>query len=357
MSLEDIGRHIDIVRQLSKPGGALSVDAPSATVKNPQWFPGGRLSEVRELLHNRILEEQRKKHPNVEQGRLAIVLAGPPGAGKGTMLKELLGSNEEKFLVADADEFKRSLLEEALADGSYERIKPPEIRELEASGEQFFPLEMAALVHQESSKLAARCRTEAIDRGDNLVIDTVLSSQDSAREIGRMLSAAGYGVQVVDVEVPFEVSEAQIRGRWEESYLKALSGEDELGGRWVPSEYARDVFDGPDEASKPEAAARILAEDCPAVTRYRVFRRETHQLKSIVAVDKVRTIRGGPLIANAPHATPKSSNPTASGIDATTAVRRAFPGTVRDAMQQTNSNPQTPNKHQPSTLGPEHERD
>ena len=40
----------------------------------------------------------------------------------------------------------------------------------------------------------------------------------------------------------------------------------------MPSEYARDVFDGPEGHSKPERTARLLAERCPAVADYRVYR-------------------------------------------------------------------------------------
>jgi len=82
-----------------------------------------------------------------------------------------------------------------------------------------------------------------------------------------------------------------------------------LGGRWVPSEYARDVFDGPGGRSKPEAAARSLAEQCPAVGRYRVFRttaEEAHAAASAgrpaqatVEVDKSRSARDGTLIDTA----------------------------------------------------------
>src|SRR5699024_4005932 len=55
------------------------------------------------------------------------------------------------------------LLREALADGSYEVwIKPDAVRDLEAQGERFFPLELAALVHEESSMLAAALREDLI---------------------------------------------------------------------------------------------------------------------------------------------------------------------------------------------------
>jgi len=174
------------------------------------------------------------------------VLAGPPGAGKSTVLRtEVLGADQAAWLTIDADEFKRALLREAIADGSYDAfIKPAQVKQREAAGERFFPLELASLVHEESSMLAKRLQREAIAEGTNVVIDTVLSKPDQAVSLGERFAAAGYTVEVVDVEVPFELSAARIEKRWHESYEEALETGDGLGGRWVPSEYAREVFFG-----------------------------------------------------------------------------------------------------------------
>lgn len=49
-------------------------------------------------------------------------------------------------VVVDADKFKDKLLREAMNDGSHETfLKPDAVREPEAAGEPFFPLELAAL--------------------------------------------------------------------------------------------------------------------------------------------------------------------------------------------------------------------
>ncbi len=293
---------METVRELSKPGQALAPDAPTATINNPAWWVDGEVTPARRRLHRRLLTEARAAAPDVEQKRQAIILAGPPGAGKSTVLDDLLGEHRSAYLIVDADEFKRALLHEAQADGSYDAwLMPVTVREREAAGERFYPLELAALVHEESSYLAKALRSDAIEAGDNLVIDAVLSSEAAALALGQALDAAGYDVQVIDVEVPYELSEARIRGRWEHAYASALEGGDSLGGRWVPSEYAREVFGGPKGTSLPETAARILAEECPAVTRYRVFRtsmgqaQEAHAKPSI-EVNKSRAERGGALL-------------------------------------------------------------
>ena len=268
-----VARHLDAVRELSRAGHALAPDAPNATVRNRAWWVDGEPTPSRDRLHRRLLEQARSEAADVVQGRRAIVLAGPPGAGKSTVLNDLLGEKRRAYLVIDADEFKRALLREALADGSYESwLVPDEVREREAAGERFFPLELASLVHEESAYLAQQLRVDAIADGDNVVVDSVLSWEPAAMDLGRSLESADYSVTVLDVEVPYELSESRIRARWESVYATALEGGDSLGGRWVPSEYARGVFDGPGGKSKPELVARKLAEDCPAVRQYRLMR-------------------------------------------------------------------------------------
>lgn len=265
-------------------------------MRNRAWWVGAAATPARRRLHDRFIAETRAGTAEVQQGRQAIVLAGPPGAGKTTVLDGLLGERRTSFLVVDADEFKRQLLREALADGSYERwLMPAEVRALQQQGERFFPLELAALVHEESARLAQALRSDAIAVGDDLVIDTVLGKHADALALGRQLDAVGYRVHVIDVEVPYEVSEARIRARWIQAYEAALAGGDPLGGRWVPSDYARTVFDGPGGRSRPEAAARALAEQCPAVTRYQVFR-STADAPPLLEVDSARHTTGAALV-------------------------------------------------------------
>lgn len=273
MDSDAVARHVAAVRELSKPGQALAPDAATATTRNPAWWRDGEPTPARDRLHRRLLAHARDAATGGVQGRQALVLAGPPGAGKSTILRELLGGRLGEYLVVDADEFKRELLREATVDGSYESwLLPDVVRARQEAGERFYPLDLAPLVHEESAYLAKELRADAIADGDNIVIDTVLGSEPAAVALGQELDAAGYDVTVVDVEVPFELSAARIRTRWEHDYAAAVGGGDALGGRWVPSGYARDVFHGPDGGSKPEAAARRLATGCPAVRRYRVFR-------------------------------------------------------------------------------------
>lgn len=259
---------MDTVRELSQPGQALAPNAATSTLNNTAWWIDREPTPARDRLHRRLLEEARSRAPELEQQRQAIVLAGPPGAGKSTVLNGVLGDQRAKYLVIDADEFKRSLLLQAKADGSYDQwLMPDAIREREAQGEKFYPLELASLVHEESSYLAKSLRADAIANGDNIVLDTVLSNEDDALALGQRLEAAGYSIRVIDVEVPYEVSEERIVLRWSEAIADAEAGKDPLGGRWVPSAYARPLFDTDHGRARSQDIAAKLAEN-PAVTRY-----------------------------------------------------------------------------------------
>src|SRR5699024_2860216 len=153
----------------------------------------------RRKLHERLKSEYRRKWSEAKQERRAVILAGAPGAGKSTLLKELLGEHLEAYLVLDADEFKELLLRQAVADGSYESaIKPEEVQLREAAGEEFFPLELATLVHEEASQLSTQLRSQCIAEGVNIVVDKVLHSADGAKQLMAELDEAGYRVEIVE---------------------------------------------------------------------------------------------------------------------------------------------------------------
>lgn len=276
MTLEEAAAHRGRVRQFAQTGGPLDSRGPNATTQQPQWFtPDGTVKGARDQLHTRLIADYRAQFPSIATDRQAVILAGPPGAGKSTVRREHVAGDDAPWLRIDADEFKRLLLQEALGDGTYERLIVP--AEVAGAGERFYPMELASLVHEESSLLAARLRDEAIAAGENVIVDSVMSNPEGALRLGRQLERAGYSIEVVAVEVPYEVSQASIEHRWQLDYAAAVeagvSDEEELGGRWVPSDYARSIF-RPGQSSWPAVSAEQLSSQVGAVTRFRQFHGE-----------------------------------------------------------------------------------
>jgi chloramphenicol 3-O-phosphotransferase len=297
--------HRDSLTRLSGPDGPLRAGASTATTSNPAWFRtvGGRPQPkaARLRTHADILDAFRQERPDVAAGRRAVVLAGPPGAGKSTVLPSILratGIPEQQWRTIDADSFKDRLLDQALHDGSYEQfVVPSEVRDLQAGGERFYPLELASLVHEESSLLARQARVDAIRAGENVVIDTVLSGAENAAEIGRQLHAAGYRVTLVEVEVAREESIARTQARWRSGYVAAEEGVgSSRGGRWVPETLPASLYDAGTTDSVCRAVARGLARSERVVTEYQEHRVDSGTGTPVLERTYARDHVGGSLV-------------------------------------------------------------
>lgn len=292
-----IDQHIDHVRALTVRGGPLDTRAPTASVNNPEWFQEPGVPRAgRALLHTRLRDEL--LDPVAVETRHAVVLAGPPGAGKSTLRGGPLREELAGHVVLDVDDMKTKLLQIAQEDGTYESfLKPTEVRDLEAGGERFFPLELSAVVHLEAASIVAATRQLAVSEGVPVLIDGVLSNAAVAIAEGRQLEEAGYRIDVVCMDAAPEVSEHQIRQRWRDAYEKTLAGQGDLmGGRWVPSSFAQHVLNGPGGRSLPALSAEQLATQVKAVTRYRVYSRPSITAETILTVDRMRSHPGGPLL-------------------------------------------------------------
>ncbi|GHG64196.1 zeta toxin family protein [Streptomyces griseocarneus] len=244
MDPEKVEAHREALEKAARDG-KIGLKAPTATTNNPEWFTraNGELipTKARRAVHKEILADWKNKVPNPGKDKIAIVTAGPPGAGKSSVLpgvQERLSS--EGWRQVDPDAFKDKLLEQALKDGSFSKLVPEGMGQ---PGEQFYPRELAALVHDESGMLAMEAQAQALQAGENVVIDGTLANEQWSNDLVGMLDEAGYTVHVVDVETSKDVAQERVNGRWQEPYEevleKAENGQDtskELGGRWVPNE-------------------------------------------------------------------------------------------------------------------------
>lgn len=276
-------RHAGRLKQLGRPGGPLSRESPYVTMRNPRWFAdvgGGPVpSPERDALHRRLLDEHGATGSIALDGKpKAIVLAGPPGAGKSTSQDDLIaasGLDREAWRVINNDDFKDHLLRAAIDDGTYEtELLPPGL------GEKVYPRELATLVHEEAGLLTEQATGRAIRERANLIVDGTLSNEADAHQLMEDLQEAGYSVQIAVVDAPRDVVEARVEHRWRSGYEAAENGtaetplDAEFGGRSVPSGVVRHMY-ARDDSSSCLDVARAAAEqhDCVAELReYRVDR-------------------------------------------------------------------------------------
>lgn len=301
---EDVARHYAVLQALrSSPGGdPLAAHAPTATINNPRWFS--------ELDGHPIALPERKRFQVslvasiAAQGRaaaagaqpVAVLLAGPPGAGKSTGLNDVFERNDvpvtsglkrSDFVVVDADAIKGLLLDAARADGSLEaEIKPPMVRDLETGGERFSALDFSSLVHEESSMIAKMIRDETISQRKNLLLDQVCLSMVKTAELVDRLDAAGYSVRVVEMHATREFSLESTFGRY---VAAAACGQD---ARRVPTEVVESVFNA-DGTSKPRQAVEALLTARPSkVTEYRRYDARELGKPPVLVESGTRTLDG-----------------------------------------------------------------
>lgn len=249
---------------------------PYATVSDPRKFSEARgvlePTPERKALHDALMEQHLSTFENVSYERRAIVMAGPPGAGKGHVQAEQLGG-VPGFVVCDPDAFKELLIAHELESGGLDSMTSPRMRDYAAQGERFAPMEFATQIHAESSYLNERFQDRMLSQGANVVFDTVLNGKAGAEKLAQRLEGQGYTFGVVSVQCSAQASAQGIAGRWESKYRAFLAGKDGLGGRPVPSEFARSVFPESGERSVPEQSADWMRANATGCSEYRLYRR------------------------------------------------------------------------------------
>lgn len=308
-SLEWIASHYSLLQELEPH---LRHDAPTATVNNPEWFrfdSKGKLVALqsRADLHNQIITEFFQGHSPAPEGQtpVAIVLAGPPGSGKSTSLHTLFnqgdthitgGLSRNDFVVIDADAIKTALIKQARADGSLDSfIKPAVVRQLEAqAGEVFSDLDLASLVHTESSLIARKVRSFAVRSGYNVIIDQVSAKKRPVTELFESLEAQGYSARVVEIDASRSFSLESTFARYVHAWEKGGTA------RRVPTEVVDSIYT-PEGASKPREVIQSVLDETPCkVSSYRRFHAAVLREAPVLVAQGERTPDGVMRVSHEP---------------------------------------------------------
>ena len=171
-------------------------------------------------------------------GCAAVIMAGPPGAGKGTYLQDR--SDLTGYLTIDADAVKTRLLEHDVRSGRLDSL----LSEVLPDNRPVRPEELAKLVHNESTMLASQMRQLALADGFNLIIEGTLQWSGQGGALTAELRLSGYeDLKIIAIEVPQDVAQRQALTRWWTGRVDPTSPG---GGRFTPSSAISAMYAGAD---------------------------------------------------------------------------------------------------------------
>lgn len=150
------------------------------------WTPE-RLAWQNQVLSQMEREQADRNGRPPKAEKKAIVMAGLPGAGKTFVLKSVLSEAVDlrDFLVINADDIKEKIIFDD---------QPPKIEGVEG-------MQLASMVHEESSSMSKRWEASAVERGLNIALDITAAKKDKTLRRIRRLQDAGYEVSVVHVDI------------------------------------------------------------------------------------------------------------------------------------------------------------
>lgn len=211
------------LESMAKPGGLLySVGRRATSVIY-------RNDPLRDLVLEEIQNEYLARQATVTNGgRCAVVTAGPPGAGKSTLVRAAADDLGAGFRIIDPDIIKDMLLirgaEDEIFDDLLERLLPDDM--------PIMLRELSGLVHVESVRIADDLRLECLARGEDVVIEGTLGWEPHVDALLHDLTDFGYRqLTVLAAEVPLDEARKRARSRW----WKARNSGDIHGGRFVPA--------------------------------------------------------------------------------------------------------------------------
>lgn len=203
----------------SQPGGALDFQGPNSS---HHLFAADSRREV-------VLEQVRDQFLSLQSdidhdGRCAVVTAGPPGAGKSTLVHGL-GYGYRRI---DPDAIKDLLLKRALDDGTYDPLLTVRIH----GDERLQPRELSGLFHTESTVIANDVLGLSVQRQENVVMEGTLSWQPLIGRLIDLFERHEYrDLTILSCDLPEVIAQERALDRW---WRDRQDFADELGGRFVP---------------------------------------------------------------------------------------------------------------------------
>lgn len=190
---------------------------------------------LHELVIERYLDDQDSPVP--QDGYAAIVTAGAPGAGKSRAIDD--DPTYKQWRRIDADRVKELLLGFDVLRPSPEPAYIDLLSTALPDGGTVMPMELAGLVHHESTRIAdeiaARCRLD----GENLVIEGTLGWDRQASILAEQFALSGYeSIRVALVEHEQDVVTEQAMTRWWSGRTAGYPG-----GRFTPTAAITSLYD------------------------------------------------------------------------------------------------------------------
>lgn len=215
-----------------------STDALHTVDENRQVW-----SDERVKLHRQIVDDILAANSSVPKEKKAVMAGGLGGAGKSTVLAKFAGIDTSQYLTLNPDEIKEELVNRGLAP----------------KAEGYSPMEMSALLHEESSHLTKMVAAIAQDEGYNVMWDITMSGATSKTQSKiRDLKERGYSVEGVFVDIPVETSVERAMARYRRGLEDFLKGKGN-GGRYVPPSIIREN-ESKTHSSTNRAAFETVAE-------------------------------------------------------------------------------------------------
>ncbi|MHA6668316.1 zeta toxin family protein [Homoserinimonas sp. A447] len=182
------------------------------------------LAEVGDLLFGSRRESQERR-PH------AVVMAGPPGAGKSTVQSAVLGQFDVgpgEWVVVDSDKAKIELLRRDMSSGAFDRV----VAAVPATPSMgWLPMNYIGLWHEESLVVAEAVFDRAVEAELPILMHGTLISSESSKQLIEKLVLASYQVTIVNVMIDRDVAKRRIRERFDYETEHA-----KFGGRLVPDD-------------------------------------------------------------------------------------------------------------------------